>query len=279
MIPEAAIQGRGMKARVKRVGALALLGVFVLPAAALAQPASSLTLDDVLQQLDANLHRYEAQIPDFFCSEHVVSSQTYAGKRQMTVSDSIFRLERVTHPGSAARLEESREAKAINGSPVEGKQLHGPAILSGVFSGGLDLVSLSQQSCMSYTLEPAKPGKPYVIQFATLPGKHDDNCLFTEESHGRVFIDPASMQVERMELTVPHHIIMQNTVGAWYIRIDYGTVQLDGRTFWVPATIVSKAVSIYDEQQTVWAFDARYSNYHKLEVTSRIVPQSDSDRK
>lgn len=267
-----------MKARVEKVAALVLFGVLVLPAAALAQTAPSPTLDDVLQQLDANLHRYEAQVPEFFCSEHVVSSLTYADKHQFSINDSIFRLKRVMHPNGITTLDESRETKSVNGTPVEGKQIHGPTILSGVFSGGLDLVSLDQQSCMSYTLEPVKPGKPYVIQFATLPGKHA-NCLFTEESHGRVLIDPATMQVQRMELTAPHHDILPNTVGAWYIRIDYTPVLLDGRSFWMPATIHSKAVSIYDQQQTVWAFDARYSNYHKLEVTSRILPPGDSDPK
>jgi len=267
-----------MKVRVEKLAALALLGVFVLPAAALAQTASSPTLDDVLQQLDKNLHRYDAQVPDFFCNEHVVSSLTYGHKSQSSVNDSVFRLKRVTHPGSAATLEESREAKGTDGAPVEGKQIQGPTILSGVFSGGLDLVSLSQRSCMSYALAPAKRDESYVVGFATKPGKHA-NCLFTEESSGRVFIDPATMQVKRMELIVPHHTILPQTVGVWRIQIDYAPVLLDGRTFWMPATIISTAVSTYDDYETEWAFNAAYSNYHKLEVTSRILPPSDSDQK
>lgn len=263
-----------MKARVERIAALALLGVFALPAAALAQAASSPTLDEVLRQLDANLHRYDAQVPDFFCSEHVVSSLTYGHKSQISVNDSIFRLKRVTHPNGITALEESRETKASNGA-IEEKQIHGPTTLSGVFSGGLDLVSLGQLSCMSYALEPTKPGKPYVIQFATLPGKHN-NCLLAEEGNGRVFIDPATMQVKRMELVVPDHIILPQTVGVWRIAIDYAPVLLDGRTFRMPTTIVSTAVSTYDGTETEWAFNARYSNYHKLEVTSRILPSGDS---
>ncbi|HUZ94267.1 MAG TPA: hypothetical protein VMU57_05080 [Edaphobacter sp.] len=262
-----------MKARVNRIAVIALLSVLALAAAALAQTASSPTLDDVLQQLDSNLHRYEAQVPDFFCSEHIVSSQAYAGKRQFSVNDSIFRLQRVTHPGSAATLDESREATAVNGTSVEGKQIQGPAILGGVFSGGLDVVSLSQRSCMSYALEPTLPGEPYVIQFATLPGRHA-NCLLTEESRGRVFIDPATMQVKRMELIAPHHTILPQTVGVWRITIDYAPVLLDARTFWMPTTIASTAISTFDGNQTVWAFDARYSSYHRLEVTSRILPPS-----
>lgn len=266
-----------MRAGARRIAALALLGVLVLPAEALAQPASPPTLDDVLRQLDANLHRYDAQVPDFFCSEHAISSLTYTNTHQITVNDSIFRLKRVTHADGITTLDESRETKAVNGSVAE-KQIQGPTTLSGVFSGGLDVVSLDQQSCMSYALEPAKPGKPYVIQFATLPGKHD-HCLLIEESSGRVFIDPATMQVQRMELVVPNHIIVPQTVGVWRIRIDYAPVLLDERTFWMPTTIASTAVSSYDGNLTEWAFNARYSNYHKLEVTSRILPPSDSKPK
>ncbi|MDW5265677.1 MULTISPECIES: hypothetical protein [Acidobacteriaceae] len=263
-----------MKARVERIAALALLGVLLLPAAALAQTASSPTLNDVLQQLDNNLHRYDAQVPDFYCSEHVVSSLTYGNTHQISVNDSIFRLKRVTHPSGITTLDESRETKAVNGAVAE-KQIQGPTTLSGVFSGGLDVVSLDQQSCMSYALEPTKPGKPYVIQFATLPGKHD-NCLLTEESNGRVFIDPATMQVKRLELVVPHHIIVPQTVGAWRITIVYAPMLLDGRTFWMPTTIASTADSTYEGTETEWAFNAAYSNYHKLEVSFRILPPSDS---
>ncbi|MEO6816947.1 MAG: hypothetical protein ABI177_09610 [Edaphobacter sp.] len=268
-----------MKHRSKlRIATIALLSLLVVSHTSLAQPASPPTLDDVLQQLDANLHRYQAQVPDFFCSEHVVSSQTYNRKQQMTVNDSIFRLERVTHSGSAATFEESREAKAINGTSVEGKQIRGPTVLGGVFSGGLDVVSLSQESCMSYTLEPTKPGEPYVIQFATLPGKLAANCLLAEESSGRVFIDPATMQVKRMELIDPHHTILPHTVGVWRITIDYAPVLLDEHTFWMPSTIASTAISTFDGSDTVWAFDARYSNYHKLEVSSRILPVDPSTK-
>lgn len=51
---------------------------------------------------------------------------------------------------------------------------------------------------------------------------------------------------------------------------------LEERTFWMPATIASTAISTFDGNQTVWAFDARYSNYHKLEVSFRILPPSGS---
>ncbi len=124
-------------------------------------------LDEVLLQLEGNLDHYDKQVPDFFCSEHVVSSLIYGKKHQSTVTDSIFRVTR----DFMGALTESREVKVVNGTPSEGRKVGGPVMLDGVFSGGLDAVSLKQKTCMSYTLQPIQPersDKPYVIEFATL---------------------------------------------------------------------------------------------------------------
>jgi hypothetical protein len=47
-----------------------------------AQQTASPALDRILPQLEVNLNRYDKQVPDFFCSEHVISSLAYANKRQ-----------------------------------------------------------------------------------------------------------------------------------------------------------------------------------------------------
>ena len=247
---------------------------------AFAQQALSPTLDQILLRLNINLQRYDSQIPSFFCSEHVVSSVVYNRKREATVTDSVFRLKRSSRPGQAATLDESRDVKAINGISMQGEHIAGPSILSGAFSGGLDLVSLDQNACMSYTLQPIQPGEtkePYVVQFTTLPsGKRLPGCLLKEDGAGRVFIDPATMQVTRMEFTVPHHTILPGTVGVWKVLVKYSPVPLGGQTFWMPAAIVSTATSDFDDKLTVWSFNARYTGYHKLEVTSRILLPGES---
>ena len=238
-----------------------------------AQQLSSPALDRILSQLEINLSRYDHQVPNFFCTEHVTSSLLYAKKRQSTVTDSIFRVER----SLSGTLTESREIKAINGSPAEGHQLGGPVILAGVFSGGLDAVSLRQNACMTYTLQPVEPGRqnaPYVIQFATLPdAAHHPQCVLKEAGTGRVLVDPATMQVTRMELKAPNHHINPTEVGAWDISIDYAPTAFAGQSFWMPTTIKSTETSTArDYPPAVYSFSATYTDYHKLEVTSHIVP-------
>jgi hypothetical protein len=83
----------------------------------------------------------------------VVSSLSYAKKLQSTVTDSVFRVVRT----SSGTLTESHEIQAVNGTPAKGEHVGGPTSLSGVFTGGLDAVSLRQRACMSYTLQPIGP--------------------------------------------------------------------------------------------------------------------------
>jgi hypothetical protein len=45
---------------------------------------------------------------------------------------------------------------------------------------------------------------------------------------------------------------------------------LEGKTFWLPVTIEGKMTGGFGP--TVWTFDAHYSNFHKLEVSTRILP-------
>jgi hypothetical protein len=238
----------------------------------LAQQPPPPTLDQILLRLEGNLNHYDKQVPDFFCKEHVVSSLIYGQKHQSTLTDSVFRVVR----SLSETLIESREIKAVNSTPADGEHVGGPAILSGAFTGGLDVVSLRQKACMSYTLQPIQAGhsdEPYVIQFTTLPNtQHRSECVLREEGAGRVFVDPATTQVTRMELRAPNHAIHPGEVGIWRISVNYAPILLVGQTFWMPVAITSTAIPNDVYTPTVYSFSARYTDYHKLEVTSHIVP-------
>jgi hypothetical protein len=230
------------------------------------------TLNEILRRLEDNLNHYYKDVPNFFCSEHVTSSLSYANKHQSTATDSIFRVVRAP----SGTLTESHDIQAINGTPAKGERVRGPAIVSGVFTGSLDTVSLSQIACMSYTLQPIDPehpNQPYVIQFTTLPNtKRRPECALKEEGSGRVLVDPATMQVTRLELRAPDHVINSAERGIWQVAIDYAPVSFVGKTFWMPSTVTSSAFPRGNFTSVVYSFFARYSDYHKLEVTSHIVP-------
>lgn len=239
------------------------------------EKASAPTLDEILQRLQANLNHYDRSLPSLFCDEHVVSKVVPGLPADNTVTDSVFRLKRVDNPDNTTTLAESREIKMVNGKPALSQPLREfPAMLTGAFEGGFAMVSLNQKACMQYTLERVHNGRPYIVDFATeLTPENQAGCLLQEKSKGRVFIDPVSMEITHLEVTTPHHVIVpgnedqEPVIGRRIISVDYSPVVLDGDTFWMPSEISSRNLGSW----TTWSFEARYRNYHRLEVKSRIL--------
>lgn len=102
-----------------------------------AQQQETLTLDKILDRLDANLNYYDARLPSLFCDEHVASSQVEPGMRDVTaVADSVFRLKRTLQPDHTVSLVESREIQLVDGKPATSQAHYDPTVLNGAFEGG-----------------------------------------------------------------------------------------------------------------------------------------------
>jgi len=267
--------------------AISLVAFLGFSSALCAQRAKMPTLEEILQRLEANLNHYDTGVPSLFCDERVISQVEPGPRDQDTITDSVFRLKRTAKPDHTTTLVESREIKSVNGKPPTSQDMDGPTLLDGAFEGGLAVVSLTQTTCTNYTLQRInrnRPTEPYIVRFATvLTPQNTANCLLQENSRGRAFIDAASMQITHLELTTPRHaIILSNSyqapvIGRRVITVDYAPVLLGGQTFWMPSTITMSATSGSGTfHPIVWSFRATYSNYHKLEVKSRILPDSEA---
>jgi len=254
-----------------------------------AQRTNTPDLNEILERLDANLNHYDKGVPSFFCDEHVISKVEPGLPSDNSATDSIFRVRRTASPDHTTALTESRDIKTVNGRPATKKDIAGPTLLDGAFEGGLAVVSLNQTACMNYTLQRAKgksPNEPYIVRFATvLTPQNTANCLLQEKSSGSVTIDPVSMQITHVEITTPRHIIIHGNpytspvIGRRLLTADYAPVALGSETFWMPTTITMRAISGSGTfHPEVWSFVASYSNYHKLEVTSRILPPGETPR-
>lgn len=204
------------------------------------------------------------------------------------VTDATFRVRRTRNTDHSTSLVESREIRMVNGKPPDANNMKWfPSLLSGAFADGFAAVSVEQRSCMRYTLERGHArgrDEAYVVNFSTAltPGNRA-GCLLQEKSKGRVFIDPVWMEITRLELTTPRHVIVpadatdRAVIGKRTVTIDYAPVLLDGDRFWLPLAISSRDVSTSEGfHVTVWSFEATYSNYHRLEVKSRILPGTDA---
>jgi len=163
-------------------------------------------LDEILRHLENNFIQYHASIPSFFCDEHVVSG-IRRGSTPLEVirADSIFRLKR-EGSGKRTRLIESREIKTVNGKPAkESEALRGPALLSGAFNIATAMIAYDEKPCFTYRLSESRRHHQYVIEYATkTPNQRDKRCAVTEPTSGRAFVDPATMQITRIEARTPH---------------------------------------------------------------------------
>ena len=274
---------------------IALLAASCLPTLVSAQPAP-LTVDSIVQKLQANLDAYAKSIPNFLVEEHIDSAESSTAvqisrrgpglsSNHEMVAESIFRLKRKINPANNTfTFEESRDVTTIDGRPANGRGIDAPSMIAGAFSGGLAFVSQSERACMTYTLEATKPGKPIVVRYQSAPHiAHPEECILAEDTEGRVWIDPVSMQIQRIEVDVPRHMLTPvlgdgrmgvPTQTHWTVEVIYKPVVLNNRNFWLPATIISNC----SNDDTQWSFRGSYRNYHLLEVNSHIVVPGDASK-
>jgi hypothetical protein len=249
----------------------------LLSAACIAQqpaPAAPPDLQDVLLRLQDNLWDYQANIPDFFADEHVVSTLKQEGRREVkTTTDSVFRLVRSHAIGEAHIFNESREIKLVNKKAARGSDIHGPAIFSGAFSTAPGVVSLEMSRCFDYNIDPPaelNKAPALLISYAFKPEMlTDDSCPGPEKESGRAWVDPTTFHVLRIEMVIPNHRDNNGTRSLWSWTVDFAPVAFDSRQFWMPKTIVSRAEA--NDGSAIWAFTATYSSYHKLTVKSHII--------
>ena len=240
-------------------------------APSLAQQTELLSIPETLARVQQNVSSYLSSVPSFFADEHVTSNLNQPNDLKITtVTDSVFHIRRKGE-GNATQLVESREIKSVNHKPSKGENITGPAVFRGAFTNGVLLVSPVFAPCYEFQREDdAKVEGIHAIVLSyksTAETLLDRNCPKVRE--GRVFIDPHGFHLLRVEARVPDHEIMAGVFGLWTWSINYAPVTLDGRTFWMPRTIESQAVPRY--RHAAWSFVAKYSNYHKLEVNSRII--------
>ncbi len=253
-----------------------------------ASMSSDLTLDSILTRLQSSLLNYRRAVPDLFCNERlrsfkenvptVQSTSDGVVRSDETVTESRFRLRKEIRSDGDIDFTEYREIREIDGQPTNqdlGKVWR-PVLLYGVFSDGLDIVTHAGHGCFEFKLHPIRkdhPSERIVIDFKTWPEKdRAHNCPQLEQSYGRVYVDPVSMHILRMEKNTPNHELLPGVRGLWTWSADYAPTTLASKVFWMPTAIYSKSTA--NNRIQVWTFDATYSDYRLFHADARIVPLS-----
>ena len=159
----------------------------------------------------------------------------------------------------------------------------------GAFSRAPNFLSPELKDCYDYRLLPNmrhKPGEAIlflhndvlVLDYALKsPLPTGAECPVSEQTTGRIFIDPSSMQIVRLEQQRPRHDEGSGHPVAWSWSIDYARVMMDGKHFRLPKTISSKSSSL-DGGRYKWSFLATYTNYHLMTVTTTVLPTASSSQ-
>ncbi|WP_433967375.1 hypothetical protein [Tunturiibacter gelidiferens] len=259
-----------------RTSPVCVLGCFACTLAQ--QPAPA--LDRILTRVEANTEQYKAAVPSFLCDEHITSQEIRDGElKHETTVEALFRVTRSASPAGA--LEESREIRSVNGKSSSSKKLDMPISFNGGFSAALaKFLSADRRECFDYQADPASPAPPGTEAFtftAREAAAKQPACVSIQPgTTGKFVIDASTMQVTHIERTVPNPIGKEQAV-LGTASVDYAPVTLNGRSFWLPSTVV--AFTTETTKTNAFRFTAKYTNYHRFAASSTILPAtSDSTR-
>lgn len=265
----------------------------------LAPPHKLLTaspLDDALAHLDANIGEFYQTIPTFFAREELTAtmepapngaanlrtstSSTFVVRRADDPSDPDDPAEDTNNPTQANQLHESRVVRVIDEKsfikPDEvanksstGARLDTSYVVFGIYSGGSTRISTAAKTCFRYRYHPAHNihgSDRIVIDFQSWSRKdRGPNCPYADNISGHGYIDPATMRLVRLEDTEI------DDKGSWSWSVDYASVPLNGKPFWLPVTIRSEdkdiSYSVGAMQGTMGTVPSEKTVIHRLTAT------------
>jgi hypothetical protein len=228
-------------------------------------------LESLLSQLRTKAAEYRASIPSFFCDERVTSQELDSGKIKREIR--IVSVFRILSPGPDDKGDptESRQTKLLNEKPLtKEKKINPPYWFRGGFqSVGIPIPSLDD--CYIYHLSTDIDNSAMLLLTisAKPPAELNKNCRGVQGGTTTMRVDSSSMQIVHIE-----HVktfLENKNASSTAFTVDLSPVVLGEKIFWMPATVKSEIVFSRD-QHTTGHFEAVYSNYHKLSVTSTVLP-------
>ena len=275
-------------------------------------PQPALALNQILDALGKASDAYMTILPNFYCDEKLDS--TYISNLNNSITPSAtfnatatFSVRRIVGEGNKVKFQEARAYSTINGKPAKmGEQIKAPLLPSGIFAYAFSLLAPQYQPCFDFTL---RSGSEFKIPYGMPIGKHEETIFitFTDKASvpdgtacpplhpvtGFIMVDVKTMHVWYIELTMPHSHAVPGLDTTSHWTIVFRPSSIDGQSFWMPggfSSTVTTAEGLWDKpfegesgsdkekdrskNLQWWTFGSRYTNYHKLEVTSTILPDN-----
>jgi hypothetical protein len=226
-------------------------------------------VNDVVAAVSNNVEEFWKFLPNFICNEKITSATYSHGKtRKQKTVESIFISDRKT--GS------HREITSIDGKPAK-KNAKLPELPVNMSTGfGFIIQSTFTPNILQYHDYELRPNRDtdgrIAVQFETKPDQQkikwdlDGKALIARDA-GTAWIDPASMQVVRIERSF---LNLPDRLTEMILTSEYHPVTFGKNTFWLPEYL--RTFLRERDPLKTGMFLAEYSNCRKFGAEVQILP-------
>ena len=218
----------------------------------------SSALTQELERLGAAAEALEHALPSFTCQQTAMSEYLLNGKpKEHDEFTATTRSKRAPN----GTLAETFEVTRLNGRPFNGTSFQFPFYVSGGFDRAMRYFTPEKQACYRYTLSPGR------IDLETAPDVAAHPQCADEGLKGFALLD-ADGNVSHLERTVTSKAEKDRGL-APFASIDFGAVELNGKTFRLSRHVFSESV----QGRFVLRFETTYSECRLFSVTVKIGPE------
>jgi hypothetical protein len=242
--------------------------------------AASPSLDDALTHIRQNVEFFENQVPDFICTEKIVSrtiSEPDDAVKETVVESTFSGRQHRSKVGIrySTTFAEDRKIETVNSAPWKRKSFpRGVFLIGGAYSSALVTI-FGKESDRNYFYllgagDRKGPKGAIAISFAT----KTDNQRILEKDGAHVFhetgcawFDPVTFEIVRLErLLIPQ----DGLGGELPITIDYLPFRIGENTFRLPSHVSSSSKRVAAGTSDRGVYEADYTNYRKYGSTTSI---------
>jgi hypothetical protein len=236
------------------------------PSSAVTSPQAA---NDVVAAVSKNVEEFWKLLPDFVCNEMITSTTYSSGKvREQKIVQSIFTSNR--------KAGQQREITSIDGKPAK-KNTKMPGLPVEMSTGfGFVIQSTFTSSILQYhdytlSMKRETDGR-IAVDFETKKDQQKikwdlDGKTLVARDAGTAWIDPASMQVVRIER---NFLNLPNRLSRMILSSEYGSVTIGKNSFWLPQYLRTELTE-RDPSKT-GTFLAEYTNCRKFGAEVQILP-------
>lgn len=254
-----------------------------------AQEARGPAAADIVSRVQKNVAAFQILLPDFICDERV-TSQTIE-KAKVTEEERVISSFRVTRRKSPVRSAspmflESREviSATVNGKPTTVRNYVLPLGVRGGFSDDLlYFFDKEKEKCFDFELAGSEEIRGRTALVLSIRVKDNVGLIGGKCSSlppgktSKAWVDSESMQVLRLQM-FSTRILMYTTPWnrghngeyLFYPSIDYAEAFINGTPYWMPAA--KRGEFVKSKEQRSYLYVVEYSNYHKFQVSTNVLP-------